>query len=204
VKTTVVAFVAAATVATAPLAAVSAQDPLKLALQRSDMPPTTVKAPVFNPSPHRDNPADLAILGVPKVTGASYSYTWPAGGQVNLPGLGPADKEWYLTGSVYLAPTQAAARMLFRYGQQAQHGFFADFPTDGSTKLTLPAYGDQQFALLGKDAGGPQAMVFARKRSVVWELRIGHGPPKWTLTKAQVLAQLKTYAAKQKARIGRG
>jgi hypothetical protein len=181
------------------------KDPLRLALQRGDM-PQSVKASLFGPAgPSRMKPDILRFIGT-GLRGAEYSYTWPAGGQVNVPGLGPTEKDWHLSGRVYVAPTPAAARTLFQDGKRAEHGFFSDFGTDGAVRLALPRYGDEQFGLLGvqgaKESGGPQAMVFVRRGVVVWELRIGHSPPKWTVTRAQVLAQLKAYALKQKARVG--
>jgi hypothetical protein len=142
------AGVAAASTA---FAADAAKDPLRVALQRSDMPASTQKS--ILPSPSRDNASDLAIIGR-GLKGASYSYAWLAGGQVNLPGLGPADKEWHVSGEVFVAPTTAGARTLFQDGTRAEHGFFADFGTEGAVRLALPRYGDEQFGLLGKAAGG--------------------------------------------------
>jgi hypothetical protein len=203
-RRTVVAYLAAASLAVTALAAAASPSPLALALHLSDLPANVEKPPAWSPSPSLEKPADVAILGVKGTTAAGYGYTWPAGGTVDLAGLGPTPKEWHLTGTVFVAPGLAGARRLYDYGKAAQHGFFSDFDTDGATSLKPPSLGDAQFGLLGRDAGGPQAMVFVRKGSVVWQLRIGHSPSKWTVTKAQVLAQLKTFAAKQKARVAGG
>jgi hypothetical protein len=45
--------------------------------------------------------------------------------------------------------------------------------------------------------------IVVRDQNVVWHLRVGSAPAQWrNVTKAQVLAQLKTYAGKQVRRIG--
>lgn len=203
-RTVAVGLAAAATIAATALAAAARPNPLTLALHLSDLPRNVEKSPSWSPSPSLEKQADVAILGVKGTAAADYAYTWPAGGTVNLSGLGRTAKEWHVAGTVFVTPSAAAARTLYGYGKQAQHGFFADFATDGSAKLSLPSLGDEQLGLLGKDAGGLQAMVFVRKGRVVWQLRVGHSPPKWTVTKAQVLSQLNTYAAKQRARVAGG
>jgi hypothetical protein len=198
------AVLAAATVTTAALAATAIRDPLRLALQRADMPANTRQAPPDAPSPARMNPAHLTPLGVRGLKGASYAYKWPAGGTVATP-LGPWDKEWYLSGDVFAAPDLAGARKLFDLGKRARTGFFSDFPDEPTTvRVTLPAYGDQQFALYSAHRAGLGAMVFVRKGTVVWQLRIAPIPRQFRPTKAQVLAVLRTYAAKQKTRVGAG
>jgi len=179
----------------------AARNPVRLALQRNDVPSTVQGTLLGPPAPHVIKADILRFIGT-GLRGADYSYTWPAGGRINVPTLGATDKQWHLSGDVYVASSVAAAKTLFANGRAAQHGFFSDFGTDAATRLVLPRYGDEQFGLLGKDAGGPQAMVFVRKGTVVWELRIGHSPPQWIVTRTQVLGQLKIYAAKEKARVG--
>jgi hypothetical protein len=183
----------------------SAGNPLKLALQRADMPPTTDKAPSWDPSPHAKRSGDLAILGVPGLKGAGYSYTWAAGGTV-ASSTGPLEKQWHVSGDVFVAPSPAAAKRLFDLGKRAQIGFFSDFPgqPDKLVPVSLPSYGDQQFGVLAEVPTGTEAMVFVRKAAVVWELRISGNPLKWIRTRAQVLALLKKYAPIQKSRIGPG
>jgi hypothetical protein len=198
-RTIVLAALAGALIATA--ATASAANPLVLALQHADM-PSTVENHLAGPAkPEKEDPANLRFIGT-GLKGADYSYEWPAGGTVKVAELGPAPKQWHVYGEVFVAPSVAAATKLFADGKAAQTGFFSDFPTDHVADLTLPHYGDEQFALVGPDGGGPQAMVFVRKGSVVWELRVSHNPAQWTVTKAPVVALLKTYAAKQKARVG--
>jgi hypothetical protein len=186
-------------------AGATAKNPaLRLALQRKDMPANVEGGPLGPVGPRETDQDSLDVLGT-GLKGADYFYKWPAGGTVNAPGLGAIDKEWRVSGDVVVAPSVAAARKLFAGGKAAQTGFFSDFPTDeDATPLRLPSYGEEQLALLGKDADGPEAMVFVRKGLVVWELRVGHSPSKWAVTKAQVVGLLETYAKKQKARVGAG
>src|SRR5262249_38876483 len=146
--------------------------------------------------PGCESQESLRFIGT-GLKGADYSYTWPAVGS-------SLEKQWHLTGEVFVAPNVGAATKLFADGKAAGHGFFADFGTEHAKPLPLPSYGDQQLALIAPDAGGPQAMVFVRRGAVVWELRIGHSSPSWKVTQAQVVEMLKTYATEQKKRVGAG
>jgi len=73
-----------------------------------------------------------------------------------------------------------------------------DYRPKPGTLVKIPAYGDEQFATYEKRSG--KAGMYVRKGSVVWQLEVSLG----LLTKSQKLAQLKAYAAKQKARVGSG
>lgn len=203
-KRTIV-LVAAVLCATAALAhaATESLNPLKAALQHSDV-PATVQGTILGPAhPSLITQDALRFIGT-GLKGADYNYTWPAGGTVTVPTLGPTEKDWHLWGEVYVAPSVAAAKTLFRNGQRAQTGYFSDFPIKGLSHPSFPKEGEEQLALTGPDAGGPQAMVFVRKGSVVWELRVGHSPAQWKVSRSQVLGLLKMYAAKQKVRVGAG
>ena len=67
-----------------------------------------------------------------------------------------------------------------------------------SSIVRVPSYGDEQFATF--DAKDSKAELYVRKGSTVWQLEVNLS----LKTKAQTLAKLKTYAAKQKSRIGSG
>lgn len=198
-RTIVVTALACAVIATA--AAAASGNPLRLALQRSDMPSSVENTVLGQAKPELEKQESLRFIGT-GLKGADYSYMWPAGGTVKVHDLGPTQKQWHVGGEVLVAPSVAAAKKLFRAGKAAQTGFFSDFPIDHVAPLTLPHYGDEQLAVVGPDGGGPQAMVFVRKGAVVWELRVSHNPAQWTVTKAPIVALLETYAAKQKARVG--
>jgi len=190
-----VAFAAVVLAQGSPAASSSCGSALTLALQKADV-PSTVQGSLFGPAkPHCKTADALRFIGT-GLKGADYSYTWPVSGST--------EKDWHLTGDVFVALNAPAAKKLFADGKAAQHGFFADFGTEKAKPLTGLHYGDEQLGWVGPDAGGPQAMVFVRRGAVVWELRIGHSPPAWKVTKAQVLTMLNTYAAKQKKRVGAG
>jgi hypothetical protein len=197
---------AAATLTTGAFAASGAADPLRLALQRADMPSNVNRqAPPFT-SPARMNPAHLAPLGVRGLKGADYRYTWPAGGTVNVPFIGETEKEWALEGEVLVAPGVAGARQLFNLGKRARTGFFSDVPDDRYiVNIALSSLGDQQLAFVTTEPRQPtSAAVFVRKGAVVWQLRVSPTPKQWRPARSQVLAELRKYAAKQKLRVGRG
>jgi hypothetical protein len=203
-----VVFVAAVAAAThcPTVAASGAAQPIALALQRADMPGTPRKAPLASPSPAALGRSALSPFGIPGLQGAGYAYTWAAGGAVET-AIGPIEKEWHLEGSVYRAPDAAGAKRLFALGKAAQTGFFSDFPTEPRflARLALPRYGEEQTALVSTDPRfGVQAMVFVRKGSVVWELRVGPIPLQFKPAKERVVAVLRTYAAKQERRVGAG
>ena len=195
--TTGLMLAAATALAAGALAAPTVADPMRLALQKTDVPANS-----YGSGPTRDSASALAPLGVRGLKGASWHYMIPAGGEVDT-AAGPLPREWAVQGDVFVAPTIAGARSLFRLGKRAQVGFFSD--TSGTPKsLTLPSYGDEQMAYTTTELGKVQASVFVRKGSVVWELRASSSPPKWRTTKAQAVAQLTLYATKVKRRVGRG
>src|SRR5688500_1155854 len=138
--TKVLAFgLAAAALTTGALAAASVLDPLRIALKRADMPPTTLPAPPDSPNPSRLSAASLRPLGVSGLKGATYGYTWPAGGTVET-AIGPLDKQWRVSGDVFAAPDRVGSRRLFDLGKRARIGFFSDFPDEPSTvRVTLPS-----------------------------------------------------------------
>jgi hypothetical protein len=173
----------------------------QIALQRSDMPATTRKS--TGQYPEVENPSHLSPFGIPGLQAALYWYTWPAGGRLTTP-IGVVDKEWLIAGEVFRAPDERSAKRLYALGVAAQIGHFSsdDFPGE-PTPLELPAYGDEQIGRVTTHAAtGLSVMVFVRKGKVVWQLRVATIPLQFQVTKAQSVEVLKTYALKQKSRIG--
>lgn len=194
ISLTIAAAVAATSTA---VAAPAARDPLAMTLKQSDVPAGA------RLSAQRDPASGLRALGR-GLKGASYTATIAAGGAVDTP-LGEIDKEWFLQGNVIVAPSRGAARRLFELGKQAQIGFFADFP--GTPRyVRLTSFGDEQLAFVSRPstAGGVSGAVFVRKGSVVWQLRVAPIPRQYRPARAQVLAKLREYAARQKRRVGAG
>jgi hypothetical protein len=183
--------------ASSALAATASKDPLALALQKSDFP-----SGVFY-SASRSPASGLSVIGK-GLKGVNFQGSWKAGGTVST-SLGPADKEWLLEGDVIVAPTATGAKGVYALGKGAQIGFFNDFPQPIHS-ITLPRYGDEQFAFAysGGTGGGGHAAVFVRKGSVVWEVRTAPVPFQWKASEALAIAQLKIYAAREKTRVGAG
>lgn len=76
------------------------------------------------------------------------------------------------------------------------------------TTARLPEYGDEQLRATQYDGRGPNVWateLLVRKNAVVWTLNVGaHPSTSKPFAKAQALAELKKYAAKQKLRAGSG
>jgi len=178
---------------------------LQLALQRADMPAATRKEGLI-PHLEVEDPSHLRPFGVRGLEAAQYRYTWPAGETLKTP-IGTIDKEWHIEGEVFRAPDVSGAKRFFVLGTAARIGAFSyeSFPDENLRKISLPAYGDEQFARVGTHPGtGLGVMVFVRKRAVVWQLRVATIPLQFQATEAQMVAVLETYAAKQKSRVGTG
>jgi hypothetical protein len=192
--TVVVAVSAAilAPAATAALAMTAAKDPKTLALRKSDFPPGAVQFPV----------PDSTVKG--PLT-SFYSVTF------NFRTL---SREEEVTGYVGVSSSSGETAAQYRIHVAVNSGL------EGTTVLKLPRYGDEQYAafIQGPKTGGysrARGELVVRKGKVVWDLTVescgpfapygctaGRTPP--NLTRAQAIAELKKYAAKQKARVGKG
>jgi len=184
----------------------AARPVLQLALQRADMPTTTEKSTSAIPYPRVVDPSHLRPFGVRGLQSAEYQYAWPTGGTITTP-IGPIDKQWFIEGEVFRAPDEGGAKRFFALGVAAKTGAFSydSFPGDKLKNLDLPTYGDEQFARVGTHpATGLGVMVFVRKGAVVWQLRVAVIPLQFQATEAQMVEVLKTYAVKQKSRVGSG
>jgi hypothetical protein len=175
-----VALAAAAACAVSASAGSAAKDPLRLVLQRSDFPAkarwSKAKAPTIEKS--------LAGAGL-QGKAASYSAEIYRG----------STDSTLVSGLVVVFPSTAQARRAFPL-------FNGDLRSRRREVVRVPAFGDEQVALVPTEFG-PRGDLRVRQGAVVWRLEI-----KWASTerhtRAQTLAELKTHAAKQKERIGRG
>ncbi len=199
VRTIALIGVAACALGAAGSVEAAAKDPLRVALRQADL---TAGA---HGSTTRSSASGLRVFGVAGLKGASSGYSFPAGGSVKTP-LGPLAKEWRLDGDVFVSPDRDGAQKLFQLGKRAGVGLFSDVPESRFVKtVKLPAYGDEQLAYITTNAArGMQAVVFVRKGRIVWELMIVAIPLQWHASKAQLIGTLKTYAFKQKTRVGTG
>lgn len=145
----------------------------------------------------------LAPLGR-GLEGASWAAVVPAGGFLETP-IGRVPKSWSLEGDVFVAPSTASAQRLFALGRAAGIGFAAD-DLGAVARMTLPPYGDEQLAFWTSRTAGREmtASVFVRKGSVVWQVVVAGVPLQWRVARAQLVQQLKTYAARQKVRVATG
>jgi hypothetical protein len=176
---------------------VATTDPLRLALQKADVP--------TGATGNTDRKTDYALapLGVSGLKGATYLWSWAAGGTTET-SAGPFDNEWVMNGDVFVAPNETGARTLYKLGKRAGIGFFSDTGSPREyLKSGIPRLGDEQFAFVWKQAPvGYHGVVFVRKRAVVWEISIAPAPTKFHPTRARVLQVLKQFALKQRGRVG--
>jgi hypothetical protein len=180
VATTLVALFAAAACAMSASAGSAVQSPLGLVLQRSDFPPNTKWSSARSPSLEQK----LAAAGLQGKAG-SYDAEIVRGSTEVL----------MVSGLVIVLPNAAQARRAFT-------SYKNPFPATPRDIVRLPAlYGDEQVAIVTRDPS-VRADLRVRKGAVVWRLEI-----KWSgtdkFTRARALAELKTYAAKQKRRVAR-
>ena len=100
-----------------------------------------------------------------------------------------------VAGFVAVFGSQADARKFLRVARDTERRERRGNP------VQVPSYGDEQAALLNPDPIGVSLVV--RKGAVVWQLGVGPAGV-LVMTRAQVLADLRKYAAKQKRRVGAG
>jgi len=169
---------------------------LQLALQRADMPATMemVQSPtLMNDS---DSIASLGPFGVREA--AHYFYSWPIDG-ASKTSSDSLPKGWRVSGEVYRASDESGAKRLFALGKSAG-GLSSSYLGSGTKSLDVPPYGDEQFARVSSRSS-LEMLVLVRKGTIVWEILV---KPMLAFepSEAQMVEVLKTYAAKQKARVG--
>ena len=182
-RAAVIAAIATAAVilAGAALAAEAARDPLRLVLQRVDMP---AGAKWTNGRMPASFARGLAAQGL-RGRAAFHSTQIP---------LGTARYK-AVDGLVVVVADAAQGRRAFRL-------FREDLAPRAQDTVRLPSYGDQQLATV-TTRPTVKAEVLVRKGAVVWQLEVATGGTA-VMTRAQALGELKKYATKQKRRIGRG
>jgi hypothetical protein len=188
-RRTMVALVGAAVLLAATssvLASSAAKNPRTLVLQPSDFPAGATRQPL----------GKVTSAGIAKIFTVTFNFR-----------KGTAEEEVTSDVAVATKPKDAATE----YGLQvaAYTGF------KGSTKVRLPSYGDEQYAEYLVNAERARGQLIVRKNNVVWTLTVencgtlapygcvgGKTPPK--MSKPQAIVELKKYALKMKARVGRG
>jgi hypothetical protein len=148
-------------------------------------------------SPTRSVASGRLAYGIKGLTGANTWVSVPAGGSVKT-SIGDFPKTWRVEADVLVSPSASGAQRI--YGPESGGGGRLGAPVN--SKVKLPSYGDEQVAFGWATPHGTQATLLVRKRNVVWHLRIASAPAQWlNIPNAQVLAQLKSYAAKQARRV---
>jgi hypothetical protein len=158
-------------------------DPSRLVLARADFPSSTKYTWGRMPASFTQG---LAALGV-KSKGAYYVAELRRSGSTKYESVNGLV---VTTGSAAQARTTYAAFM-----REAREG--------PKSVLRLPPYGDQQIALYQSPKVGSRVVLLVRRNTVVWQLEVA-GEGLLVIPKPTLLAELKKYAAKQKARIGTG
>jgi hypothetical protein len=191
----IVAVAAASTalaITTSGRAGTAARNPSALILQKKDFP----AGADYEPS----TPDDLDLkhaLGAKGLDVRTAGYL----------GTTFSDKKGQLLvhGAVIATSSIAVARRSFGIVVKARQDIWKTLGAPLQPTSGVPAYGDQQIALAKEPSvlhdGAIDLVV--RKRSVVWlvEVVVKREPP---APMTEILADLKTYAAKQKAHIGNG
>ena len=163
-----------------------------MVLQKADFPAGVEVTPSRIPA------YALSAYGARGLKGANTWVNVPAGGSVNT-SLGDEPKTWRVEADVRVSADQSGAQKI--YGLDSASGGAQGAPA--SAKVKLAPYGDEQIAYVWSGTQGNQGWIIVRDQNVVWRLRIASAPSQWrNVTKAQVLTQLKRYAAKQARRIG--
>jgi hypothetical protein len=191
--------VALAALGAAVSAASSAPSPKALALRSFDFPAGAKRLVIIDES----GPGGKAYA-------ASFNF------KVGVREEEVTDQVWYVPNNAKAPVPGLAAGPKVTYANEV--GTISGFT--GEKSLTLPRYGDEQTAKWAdyKNSDGAErarAALVVRKGNVIWTLivedcgvistsgcALGPMPPK--ITQAQAVAELKKYAAMQKARIGNG
>jgi hypothetical protein len=161
----------------------SAADPSRLVLSRADFPSSTKYTWGGMPASFTRG---LAALGV-KAKGAYYFAELSRSGSTKYESV---------QGLVVTTGSAAQARAAYT-------AFKAELRTGSKSVLRLPAHGDEQIALYQSPKVGSRAELLVRRNSTVWQLEVA-GEGLLVIPKPKLLAELKKYAAKQKARVGTG
>jgi len=155
-------------------------DAKRLALREQDF-PATVK---------RMSQKENRSASLPGGTGQAYTTTFQFRN----------GRRTQLVGTIVItAPSASVARRVYAAA-------VADSKEDAVATLRLPALGDQQYAALyGRAAvNETSGLVWVRKNTVVWQVQTSSVRNPFGFSQPEALAELTTYALKQKRRVGAG
>lgn len=180
-----IAIALLALAAPAALAGTAAKSPKALVLRVADFPRGATSGQAFT---------------VPGKLASSYSISF---------NVRNGRREEVVTTEVAVARSPAGAARVYATTVAGNTGL------PGHTPVPLPVYGDQQTADFFASPQRARGEVIVRRGRIVWHLTVescgplapagclgGVTPPK--LTKVEAIAELRKYAPRQKARVGRG
>jgi hypothetical protein len=179
-------------------AAAATRDAKTLVLRLSDFPTGTRAGPAY---------------GLNGPSAKLYTATYEI-----LPG--DIKREEDVSIELWLAKDTASAKAVYQQtlatytGKGPQIGAFKD-AFKGESVLTLPRYGDEQYADYLPKQTRPHGQLIVRKGNVVWYLTVENCTPlamscygtsrtEAPIGKAKALSELKKYGAKQRTRAGSG
>ena len=186
--TLLLALVMGAVCAVSAVAASVAKDPMGLVLRKADFPAgTTFEADDGDYTQFRYR-LEAGGVSFESATFQGISYSSAKG-------------SLHVTGTVFVTPTVAQARKGFTLMKSRREFFWAST----ERPLSVPSFGDQQYVLHDPAAGEGIwiANLVVRKRATLWALRVLH-ERRPAISKAEFLASMRTYAHKQRARVGGG
>ena len=190
-RTTFLVLVAAAAAAAGALAAPVAKDPSSLILRKSDF----ARGADYDASSGDD-------IGIGDKLSAA-SIEWDAASYL---GATYSKKKGFLqvSGAVFTTGSAARAKKGFTIAKKVRDTFWKSIGSSAKP-IPVPSFGDQQFARYdppgGEGIGTIELLV--RRNTVVWLLHITL-ERRPAAPKAELLADLKKFASKQKARVGAG
>lgn len=194
------AWVAVALVATAgalimtatSLASATARNPATMILRQADLPKGAYEA---------DDGVEHYVEDRLDAAGIDYEVA-------DYTVLASSEAKGSLTvyGWVIATASAAQARKAFTAARKGLESWTRMTGGPRLTPLQLPAYGNQQTAGLDEidpGTGIGYARVLVRKNTVIWMAHVAH-ERRPARTRAELIADLKRYAAKQKTRVGAG
>lgn len=186
------AVLAAAAVSTGALAAIAAKDPKALILRKVDFAATA--------SYDSSSGDDIGIQDALEAQGLEVDAAGYLGATYSKSkGL------LQVSGVVWTPARIGEAKKAFAVATRQRDAFWKRSKEAKKTTV-LPAYGDQQFARY--DPAGREGIgvleLLVRRKAVVWLLNVRVERRPAVPTKAELLGQLRKYAAKQRRRVGTG
>jgi hypothetical protein len=185
---------AAASAALFVSAAVAGTDPKGLVLQLSDFPAGTRAGNAY---------------GLNGPTAKQYTTSFE---------IRPGDikREEDVSVELWIAKDEVTAKQLYQMNLASYTGkgpVIGPNPFKGEVTLSLPTYGDEQFADYLPKPTRPHGQLFVRKGNVTWSLTVENCTPlaftcygtsrtEAPIGQATALAELKKYAARQAKRLG--